>query len=179
LHFWLAYVHPFCDGNGRTARALFYWHALRSGFWLMEYVAISRVILKQRARYEKAFLYSETDEADCTYFLAFHLKAIEQALEELWQYVERKSQEDDLLRARLSSSGGLNYRQRAVLTRALKDASARFTIESHKASHNVSYGTSRNDLLDLVARGYLTQIREGRRTYVFSPAADIRERLRR
>jgi Fic family protein len=24
LHFWLAYDHPFVDGNGRTARALFY-----------------------------------------------------------------------------------------------------------------------------------------------------------
>ncbi len=179
LHFWLAYVHPFSDGNGRTARALFYLHALKSGFWLMEYVAISRVILKRRAQYEQAFLYSETDDIDCTYFLVFHLKAIEKALEELWQYMERKSQEDELLRARLRSAEGLNYRQRAILTRALKDTAARFTIESHKASHNVSYGTSRNDLLDLVARGYLSQVREGRRTYVFSPSADIRERLQR
>jgi len=23
LHFWLAWIHPFCDGNGRTARAIF------------------------------------------------------------------------------------------------------------------------------------------------------------
>lgn len=29
LHFWLAYVHPFMDGNGRTARALFYWYVLK------------------------------------------------------------------------------------------------------------------------------------------------------
>ena len=177
LHFWLAYVHPFCDGNGRTARALFYLHALKSGFWLIEYVAISRVILKQRSRYERAFLYSESDDADCTYFLAFHLRAIEQALNELWDYMERKSREDELLRARLHSEGGLNYRQRAVLTRALKDGTAQFTIESHKASHDVSYGTSRNDLLDLVNRGYLTQERRGRRTYVFYPAPDIRERI--
>jgi Fic family protein len=28
LHFWLAYDHPFVDGNGRTARALFYWQML-------------------------------------------------------------------------------------------------------------------------------------------------------
>jgi len=31
LHFWLAYDHPFVDGNGRTARALFYWAMLRPG----------------------------------------------------------------------------------------------------------------------------------------------------
>jgi hypothetical protein len=32
LHFWLAYDHPFCDGNGRTARALFYWSMLKQGY---------------------------------------------------------------------------------------------------------------------------------------------------
>ena len=32
LHFWLAYDHPFVDGNGRTARALFYWSMLRQGY---------------------------------------------------------------------------------------------------------------------------------------------------
>jgi Fic family protein len=32
LHFWLAYDHPFKDGNGRTARALFYWLMLNRGF---------------------------------------------------------------------------------------------------------------------------------------------------
>ena len=177
LHFWLAYVHPFCDGNGRTARALFYLYMLKRGYWVMEYVAISRVILRQRTRYERAFLYSETVDADCTYFLTFHLKAMEQALGELWEYVARKNKEDEFLRARLNSDQGLNYRQRAVLARALRDGSSRFTFESHKASHSVSYGTARNDLVDLASRGYLSQHRQGRRTYVFSPADDIRERL--
>ena len=36
LHFWLAYDHPFVDGNGRTARALFYWSMLRHKYWLFE-----------------------------------------------------------------------------------------------------------------------------------------------
>lgn len=44
LHFWLAYDHPFVDGNGRTARALFYWYMLRSGYWVFEYLPISRII---------------------------------------------------------------------------------------------------------------------------------------
>ncbi len=43
LHFWLAYDHPFVDGNGRTARALFYWYLLKHGYWLIEFLSISRV----------------------------------------------------------------------------------------------------------------------------------------
>ena len=42
LHFWLAYDHPCCDGNGRTARALFYWAMLHQGYWLFKFISISR-----------------------------------------------------------------------------------------------------------------------------------------
>jgi len=33
LHFWIGYLHPFCDGNGRTARALFYWYLLKNDYF--------------------------------------------------------------------------------------------------------------------------------------------------
>ncbi len=46
VHFMLAYMHPFVDGNGRTARALFYWYMLKEGYKLTEYMSISRVIAK-------------------------------------------------------------------------------------------------------------------------------------
>ncbi|QHW00817.1 Fic family protein [Spirosoma endbachense] len=45
IHFLIGYFHPFTDGNGRTARALFYWYLLRKGYWLTEYLSISRVIM--------------------------------------------------------------------------------------------------------------------------------------
>lgn len=176
LHFWLAYLHPFCDGNGRTARALFYLQSLKAGFWLFEYVSISSVILRRRAQYERAFLYSEMDDADVTYFATFHMKAIERALGEFWDYAERKAKEDAELQQRVSADAGFNYRQRALLTRALKDSSAVFTIESHRASHDVVYATARSDLLELVERGYLVQQKRGR-TFVFTPALNLRDRL--
>ena len=73
LHFWLAYDHPFIDGNGRTARALFYWSVLSQGFWLFEFVSISSIIHKAPIRYARSFLYTETDENDLTYFILFQL----------------------------------------------------------------------------------------------------------
>lgn len=62
IHFMIAYMHPFVDGNGRTARALFYWYMLKSGYWLTEYLSISRVIVKSKKSYENAYLYTEADE---------------------------------------------------------------------------------------------------------------------
>jgi Fic family protein len=176
LHFWLAYLHPFADGNGRTARALFYLYMLKKGYWLFEYLSISRVIKNRGAQYYRSFLYSETDEADLTYFIAFNLRAIESSLSELWEYLERKSKEDLALRSRLERESSLNYRQRAILLRALREPDTEFTIDSHQSSHNVSYGTARNDLIDLRGRGYLVLSKRGKE-YVFKPADDLSVQL--
>lgn len=54
LHYWLAYDHPFVDGNGRTARALFYWPLLSSGHWLFEHISISTGLLRAPAKYGRA-----------------------------------------------------------------------------------------------------------------------------
>ena len=176
LHFWLAYLHPFADGNGRTARALYYLYMLKKGYWLFEYLSISRVIKNREAQYYRSFLYSEVDGADLTYFLTFNLHAIEQSLAELWEYLDRKSKEDAALRSRLERESSLNYRQRAILMRALREPETEFTIESHQTSHNVSYGTSRNDLLGLVKRGHLVLAKRGKE-YVFRPAEDLVSQL--
>src|SRR5258708_3942640 len=69
LHFWTAYDHPFEDGNGRTARALFYWSMLSSRYWLAEYLTISTILRKAPLQYSRSFLYTESDDNDLTYFL--------------------------------------------------------------------------------------------------------------
>jgi len=89
LHFWLAYDHPFVDGNGRTARALFYWLMLRHRYWLFEFISISQIIVKAPAKYARTFLYTETDDNDLTYFIHYHLNIILQAIKALYEYIER------------------------------------------------------------------------------------------
>ena len=91
LHFWLAYDHPFVDGNGRVARALFYWMMLRSGYWLFEFISISEFLRKAPARYGTAFLQTETDDNDLTYFIIQQTAVIQRALRELHDYIARKS----------------------------------------------------------------------------------------
>ena len=69
LHFQLAFDHPFADGNGRTARALFYWSMLRHGYRLAEFISISRLIYQRPDPYRRAFLHVESDPQDTTYFV--------------------------------------------------------------------------------------------------------------
>jgi len=178
LHFWLAYDHPFVDGNGRAARALFYWSMLRHGFWLFEFISISQIILKAPAKYSRAFLYTETDDNDLTYFILYHLGVIQQAIKKLYEYIERKVQGLHTLEQQLHGLVVLNYRQRALISHALRHPRYKYTFKSHQISHNVVYQTSRLDLLDLENRGLLASQKVGR-TWYFTPISDLEERLRR
>ncbi len=176
LHFWLAFDHPFTDGNGRTARALFYWSMLRHGYWLSEFVSISRIILRAPARYYRAFLYTETDENDLTYFILHQLGVFRRAMRELHDYIRRKTRETREIEARLRGMSVLNHRQRALVGHALRHPGSSYTIAGHRTSHDVVYQTARTDLLDLWARGLLHRRKVGR-AYHFFPPPDLERRL--
>lgn len=178
LHFWLAYDHPFVDGNGRTARALFYWSMLRNGYWLFEYVSISQVILDSNKQYYRAFLHTETDGNDLTYFILYHLKVIDRAIEQLHEYIDRKAEQSRAVDALLRSTVVLNHRQRALLGHALRHPGQLYTTESHRVSHGVAYQTARNDILGLVKRKLLNVSKRGRTDY-FSPVPDLETHLQK
>lgn len=176
LHFWLAYEHPFVDGNGRTARALFYWSMLKNGFWLFEFVSISQIIVQAYAKYEKAFLYTETDGNDLTYFILYHLDVIQRSIDELHNYIKRKTQRILELENELKGMAGLNHRQRALINHALRHPNYRYTIESHRKCHNVVYQTARLDLLDLAEKKLLTSIKI-RKVWYFQPDTELGKKL--
>lgn len=176
VHFWLAYDHPFVDGNGRTARALFYWSMLREGYWLTEYLSISRILRRAPAKYGRAFLYTETDENDTTYFVLYQLGVICRAIDDLHVYLARKMQQIQEVERVLRASASFNTRQLALLGHAMRHSDAAYTFESHRRSHGIVYQSARNDLLDLVERGLLAQHKIGRR-FVFYPTPALRIRL--
>jgi Fic family protein len=177
LHFWLAYDHPFEDGNGRTARLLFFWLMHRRGYWLAEYLPISRLIRKAPAQYERAFLETETDGGDTTYFLIHQLGVIEQAIDDLHDYLQRKIAEQHSAEARLGGFAGLNGRQVALLTHAIRHPEQVYTYEGHAGSHRVTHETARSDLSDLATRGLLVR-RPGGRPHRYEPPSDLPGRLK-
>ena len=157
VHFILAYMHPFVDGNGRTARALFYWYMLKENYKLTEYMSISRVIAKSKSSYEKAFRYTENDGNDMGYFVAYNLKALETSFQQLREYIQRKQQEKKAA-STFMMAGNINYRQAMVLQRLTDEPDTIFTVKDVQELFSVSSMTARKDLTDLVQQGYLTEI---------------------
>ena len=157
VHFMLAFMHPFVDGNGRTARALFYWYMLKEGYKLTEYMSISRVIAKSKSNYEKAFRYVENDGNDMGYFVAYNLEALEISFQQLRDYIQRKQREKSAASS-FMMAGNINQRQALVLQRLKEEPETIFTVKDVQEQFSVSSMTARKDLSDLVKQGYMTEI---------------------
>lgn len=179
LHFMIGYDHPFIDGNGRTARALFYWSLLRQKYWLMEFISISSIIRRSPVQYAKAYLNSELDHNDLTYFLLNQTKVVRLAIEGLQNYLARKAREIELVETWLDGTpyeGRFNHRQLDILKTGARSPGAQVTVDGHKNKHRVSYHTARADLEDLLAAGLLRKRQIGRGKAYVAPS-DLAERL--
>lgn len=181
IHFQIAYDHPFCDGNGRAARALFYWSMLRAGFWMAEYLSISSILRQAPAQYMRSYLYTESDSSDATYFVSHQLDVLLKAIEGVHQYIARKQRDhadaEALLKPGSKLARRLNHRQRALLLNALKNPDKPYTIEVHRRTHDTAYQTARADLLGLVEAGLMKQYRQGK-AYVFVAHPKLGGKLR-
>lgn len=155
LHYVIAYVHPFEDGNGRVARTLFYWYELRSGYRIMEYLALSKYIKAHKGKYEESYIFGETDGNDMTYFIRFNLKALSESIDRFEVYLKKKIDEERSAKNKLSEYG-LNDRQ-VRLVSCLMDGET-VTVRSIQNQFGVSMNTARADIRKLNDMGFLKEI---------------------
>lgn len=154
IHFMIGFIHPFSDGNGRTARALFYWYLLKKGYWLTEYLSISKIIQDTKNQYEKAFIYTENDENDLSYFITYNLKVMEKAFEALKNYIQEK-QKNHFKIARFIKIPNINERQAQLLKLVYDNPEIVFNTKEIENRFNVSNYTARTDLKGLVELNFL------------------------
>lgn len=157
IHFMIGYIHPFVDGNGRTARALFYWYMLRQGYHVTEHLSISRIIMRKKIAYEKAYLYTENDDMDLGYFIQYNLDILLQSVDELHLYLQRKQNENQATRM-LVRIDGINERQAQILKLIYDNPQEMLTVKDVQGRMLVSPTTAKGDLIGLVHMGLLSEI---------------------
>jgi Fic family protein len=178
LHYWLAYDHPFVDGNGPLARVLFYWCLFHHGYDFFEFLSLSAILRDAPAAYGRAFLYVATDDNDLTYFVVHQLDALDRAHRAFHDFARRQAAERREAATLLPSAASLNHRQLALLAHALHHPSGRrYTLQEHTRSHRLSRQTARNDLTALVRLGLFEETKSGK-TLAFFPAPALLEKAR-
>ena len=175
IHFMLAFFHPFVDGNGRTSRSLVYWYLLKNGYWLTEFLSISRAIYKSKTQYEKSFLYTEADGFDLSYFINYNLIAMKKAYEDLKVYLQKKMKEQqDFYTFRGFSN--INERQANIIKILKEKPTSLFTVKELTIRFNVTPKTARGDLQHLVELGLMSESPINKRTigYIRSDMFEVR-----
>lgn len=81
IHFYLAYLHPYFDGNGRMARLLHLWFLVQRGYSSALFVPLSEYIQRTKNQYYKAFILVEQNAAlsgmvDITPFLVYFIQHV-------------------------------------------------------------------------------------------------------
>lgn len=168
IHFWIGYLHPFCDGNGRLARALFYWYLLKNDYWAFTYLPLSRIIKESPAQYRNAYLYSEQDENDLTYFIDYNIRKIKQAMKEFEDYVIRKQTLNRKMRKIALNTFNLNDRQINLLRFLYKNSNESTTISTHSTINSISDVTARKDLYSLKKQEFLTSKKIGKYVHYYA-----------
>lgn len=173
LHFMIGYEHPFPDGNGRTARAMFYWFMLKSKYDYFEYVSISKLLKEAPVKYGKSFLYTEMDDNDLTYFIYYQVDIILRAINELLEYLQNKDKEFEDMTTLLQNStieDKLNFIQKDTIKKAIKNPGRVFTALEIAADYDISPNTARKYLNEMAKFKLLANYKDGRTISYITPA---------
>lgn len=164
IHFLIGYIHPFKDGNGRTARALFYWYLSKKGYTLIKNISISRAILESRIQYDKAFLKTEYDQNDLTYFISYSIKSLRVAFESLVRYRDKKKNDKEqasLIAYRLIEKGMLKRQADLLGFLYVKDQSY-VSLQKYAQKNKIVRQTARRDLSELVKLNLIAEGKMGK-----------------
>lgn len=81
LHFYIAYLHPYFDGNGRMARLIQMWFLIQKGYESTLFVPFSSYVEKSRKKYYDAYTlveenYKLSGVIDITPFLIYFIQNV-------------------------------------------------------------------------------------------------------
>ncbi|OGQ04776.1 MAG: hypothetical protein A2W61_04080 [Deltaproteobacteria bacterium RIFCSPLOWO2_01_44_7] len=162
LHFYFVYIHPFPDGNGRTARALYYLY-LNKFYNAMPFLSISHVIGQKRKAYDQAILNVEETRTDLTFFIHYSCDITTEAIDNLRFAIQRyatASHLEDLVGKR---SLELNKRQMSIIKYLLRPDISHVDVKKYQKLQKIVYETARTDLQELEKKGFLVSRKIGKK----------------
>ena len=165
LHFALAYLHPYFDGNGRMARLLHLWYLVQQGYSSALFVPMSRFVEESCARYYKAYTRVEQNQQisgvlDVTPFLVYFAESVYHRLGEDQPQSRTLHAFEEALR-----QGKVTEKERALWQFVLTAyGSEEFSTKRlEKDFGDAAYATIRNFVLKFERLGLLTSVLYGNR----------------
>jgi Fic family protein len=155
--FQLVDIHPFCDGNGRTARLLSTLCLYLTGYDLKKLFTLSEYYDRDRPAYYAAIQSVRQNDHDLTAWLEYFVEGLATQLREVQERGERVIRRDVLLlRAREAGVG-----DRALSAMAFLLERGKGTVSEMEAALGVNRRTLQRDLKQLVVGGFAREVGSG------------------
>lgn len=153
-HYQVVYIHPFIEGNGRTARALASLLLYSLDYDFKRFFSLEQYFDTDVEAYYQALLSAQqTLEHDLTYWLEYFCYGVALEIDKIQRQVERISK-DLKLKKQLGKQVALSERQ--IILLELFQGQDEFTSsEAQKVLPNISVDTILRDLKDLIEKGIL------------------------
>jgi Fic family protein len=163
-HLYFVHVHPFDDGNGRSARALSNLYLMKQDYQFINFLSPSDYFDHHRSEYYRAIQNAEAHGSDATFFILYYLKALAEQLRNVQVEIQKEEKVQDI-RDLLSSKvqAKLDKKQVKALQWMLENPEAMTTRKYCKLS-GCSDETARKDFNRLLETGLIEKVGDGRTT---------------
>ncbi|MFY1110120.1 MAG: Fic family protein [Methanosarcinaceae archaeon] len=155
-HHELARIHPFVDGNGRTARALATLVLTKRGFDTKRFFALEEHYNKERPSYYSALSSADVGDRDLTEWLEYFLFGIAVEISRVENTVLKLSSD----RSMKEKFGQIGLSSRQIKAIEYLKEKGQITNKEYQEICEVSASTAKRDLQDLVDKKVLKQIGE-------------------
>ncbi len=154
VHYQLVYIHPFIEGNGRTARAMAMLALHSLGYDFKRFFSIEPYFDADVEAYYQALLSVQQDPLhDMTYWLEYFCYGIAIGIDKVREQVTKLSK-DLKLKKQLGKQVALSERQ-IILLELFQQQEHITSDDAQKVLPNVSVDTILRDVKDLIAKGVI------------------------
>lgn len=161
-HLWFVTIHPFDDGNGRTARAIADLLLARADQSSQRFYSMSAQIQQERNSYYAILERTQKGDLDITEWLNWFLDCLYRSMESTEKTIEKA-----LERARfweVHQSLDFNARQQKMLQVLLDDFFGKLNVSKWAKMTKTSTDTALRDIQDLLKKDILIKEGAGRST---------------
>ena len=165
LHFYISYLHPYFDGNGRMARLLHLWYLVQRGYSSALFIPLSRYVERSRKGYYDAYTLTEQNAQfsgvlDVTPFLAYFIEYVYHKLDDALPAAATT----DMFQAALAR-GEVTEKEQALwqFVASAYGGNEFSTKQLERDFGNAAYATIRSFVLKFEKLGLLRSIKYGNR----------------
>ena len=164
VHLYFVHIHPFDDGNGRSARALSNLYLEKNGYDFINLLSPSDYFEHHKAAYYQSIQSAEGHGYDATYFILYYLEALNDQLAHIKTELQKEEQIKDMKNVLDKNTWArLNKRQVKALRWMMASGEWISTRKYCKLNH-CSDETARKDFLQMLELGLIKAEGSGRST---------------